>query len=292
MHNKSTTNIIRIERLRNVFIFCFSFALIAGCATPNGQRQLSGPEDGVKVQSASNVRHMVPSRDLIIAAEKEYEKIRAVAEKQKKLAADDNPLLKKLKNILAKIQPHATLWNSEAVQWDWEVILIEDKQLNAFCMPGGKIAFFSGIVEELELNDDEIAMIMGHEMAHALREHARARIALAQLTDLGAEILSATLGLGKSEQRIIGFGRQLLGLRFSRKDENDADIVGLDLAARSGFDPNAGITLWKKMMKANKGGPPEWLSTHPSGDNRIEQMEKTLPQVQPLYEEAISHREQ
>ena len=235
---------------------------------------------------------MVPSRDLIIAAEKEYEKIRAVAEKQKKLAADDNPLLKKLKNILAKIKPHAKLWNSEAVQWDWEIILIEDKQLNAFCMPGGKIAFFSGIVEELELNDDEIAMIMGHEMAHALREHARARIALAQLTDLGAEILSATLGLGKSEQRIIGFGRQLLGLRFSRKDENDADIVGLDLAARSGFDPNAGITLWKKMMKANKGGPPEWLSTHPSGDNRIEQMEKTLPQVQPLYEEAISHREQ
>ena len=292
MPNKSTTNIIRIERSRNVFIFCFSFALIASCATTTGQRQLSGPEDGVKVQSASNVRHMVPSRDLIIAAEKEYEKIRAVAEKQKKLAADDNPLLKKLKNILAKIQPHATLWNSEAVQWDWEVILIEDKQLNAFCMPGGKIAFFSGIVQELELNDDEIAMIMGHEMAHALREHARARIALAQLTDLGAEILSATLGLGKSEQRIIGFGRQLLGLRFSRKDENDADIVGLDLAARSGFDPKAGITLWKKMMKANKGGPPEWLSTHPSGDNRIEQMKKTLPQVQPLYEEAISHREQ
>ena len=79
-----------------------------------------------------------------------------------------------------------------------------------------------------KLTDDEIAMIMGHEMAHALREHARARIALAQLTDLGAEILSATLGLGRSEQRIIGFGRQLLGLRFSRKDENDADVVGLD----------------------------------------------------------------
>ena len=292
MPNKSTTNIIQIERLRNVFIFCFSFALIAGCATPNVQRQLSGPEDGVKVQSASNVRHMVSSRDLIIAAEKEYEKIRAAAKKQKKLAVDDNPLLKKLKNILAKIQPHATLWNSEAAQWDWEVILIEDKQLNAFCMPGGKIAFFGGIVEELDLNDDEIAMIMGHEMAHALREHARARIALAQLTDIGAEILSATLGLGQSEQRIISFGRQLLGLRFSRRDENDADIVGLDLAARSGFDPKAGITLWKKMMKANKGGPPDWLSTHPSGDNRIKKIEKTLQQVKPLYEEAIIHREQ
>ena len=114
----------------------------------------------------------------------------------------------KTENILDRIQPNATLWNPDALEWDWEVILIKDKQLNAFCMPGGKIAFFSGIVEELELTDDEIAMIMGHEMAHALREHARARIALAQLTDLGAEILSATLGLGRSEQRIIGFGRR------------------------------------------------------------------------------------
>ena len=265
---------------------------MAGCATTNGPKQLSGPEDGVEVKSASNIRHIVPSKDLIIAAEKEYEKIKAAAEKQEKLASNDDPLLIKLENILGRIQPNATLWNPDALEWDWEVILIKDKQLNAFCMPGGKIAFFSGIVEELELTDDEIAMIMGHEMAHALREHARARIAFAQLTDLGAEILSATLGLDRSEQRVIGFGRQLLGLRFSRKDENDADVVGLDLAARSGFNPNAGISLWKKMMKANKGGPPEWLSTHPSGDSRIEEMEKTLPKVVPLYEETINHKEQ
>ena len=290
MENKSTTNIIRNERLLNIFIFCLSFAFIGGCATTTSQKQLSGPGDGVEVKSASNVRHIVPSRDLIIAAEKEFEKIRTAAEKQKKLAEDDDPLLNKLESILARIQPHASLWNPEAARWDWEVILIEDKQLNAFCMPGGKIAFFSGIVEELKLTDDEIAMIMGHEMAHALREHARARIALAQLTDLGAELLSATLGLGKSEKRIIGFGRQLLSLRFSRKDENDADVVGLDLAARSGFDPSAGITLWKKMMKANRGGPPEWLSTHPSGDNRIEEMKKTLPKVTPLYEKTTNRK--
>lgn len=157
-------------------------------------------------------------------------------------------------------------------------------------MPGGKIAFFRGIVEELNLTDDEIGVIMGHEMAHALREHARSRIAKGQLTNLGADIISSALGLGRGERRLLGYGSQLLGLSFSRKDEKDADLVGLDLTARAGFNPRAGLTLWKKMAKANDGSPPEWLSTHPSNKSRLTEIKKTLPAVEPLFNESIDHK--
>ena len=261
-----------------------------GCATTNNQKQLTGPKDGVKVENASNIRHIVSSRDLIIAAEKEFEKIKQNAKKTKKLAKSDDVLLIKLKKILNKIQPFATSWNPASLRWEWEIILINDKQLNAFCMPGGKIAFFRGIVEELNLTDDEIGVIMGHEMAHALREHARSRIAKGQLTNLGADIISSALGLGRGERRLLGFGSQLLGLSFSRKDEKDADLVGLDLTARAGFNPRAGLTLWEKMAKANDGSPPEWLSTHPSNKSRLTEIKKTLPAVEPLFNESIDHK--
>ena len=282
---------MNIYNKRNiVVILSLSLSVFFGCATTNNQKQLTGPKDGVKVESASKMRHIVSSRDLIIAAEKEFEKIKQNAKKTKKLAKSDDALLIKLKKILNKIQPFATSWNPASLRWEWEIILINDKQLNAFCMPGGKIAFFRGIVEELNLTDDEIGVIMGHEMAHALREHARSRIAKGQLTNLGSDIISSALGLGRGERRLLGYGSQLLGLSFSRKDEKDADLVGLDLTARAGFNPRAGLTLWEKMAKANDGSPPEWLSTHPSNKSRLTEIKKTLPAVEPLFNESIDHK--
>ena len=261
----------------------FSSFLISGCSTTDGNKQLTGPNDGVTVKGASTVRHIVSSRDLEASAIREFKKVKEKAKKDNKLAVESNLTLNKLKKILNKLKPYATTWNPESKRWNWEVILIKDDQLNAFCFPGGKIAFFSGIIDELKLSDSEIAMIMGHEMAHAIREHARTRIAKAQLTDLGAEILSATLGLGKNEQKLLGFGNQLINLKFSRNDENDADLVGLDIAARGGYDPRSAITLWLKMQKANKNFAPEWLSTHPSGKNRINEIKNNLKIVMPLY---------
>ncbi len=266
-----------------------SAIIISGCATsPNGQ--LTGPGDGIVVDQASSVRHIVPAKDLEIAAKKEFEKIKEKAKEKKELADSTDPTLKKLIQISKKLEPHTVAWNPDSSSWDWEVILIKSESLNAFCFPGGKIAFFSGIIEKLELTDDEIAMIMGHEMAHALREHARSRIAKAQLTDLGVDLLSTIIGLNKSERRLMGFGRQLVSLKFSRIDETDADLVGLDIAARGGFNPKAGISLWKKMQNANKGSPPEWLSTHPSGANRINEISNNLPKVLPLYKKSIEFK--
>jgi predicted Zn-dependent protease len=129
-------------------------------------------------------------------------------------------------------------------------------------------------------------MIMGHEMAHALREHARERMGKSAATGIGLEIGAALLGLKGTGRELASMGAQLLTLRFGREDESEADLVGLDLAARAGYNPASGVTLWQKMMKASEGAPPEFLSTHPSGDSRIEDIQRVLRKVDPLYARA------
>ena len=156
-------------------------------------------------------------------------------------------------------------------------------------MPGGKIAFYTGILDQLKLNDDEVAMIMGHEMAHALREHARERMAKSKATGLGLSVASQLLGLGQLGDVAANMGTQLLTLKYSRDDETEADLVGLEIAARGGFKPEASVQLWKKMLGATGGGKgqPGFLSTHPSGNNRIHELEANLPKVAHLYEQAL-----
>jgi predicted Zn-dependent protease len=153
-------------------------------------------------------------------------------------------------------------------------------------MPGGKIAFFSGILQTLQLTDEEVAAVMGHEIAHALREHARERIAKGQLTQIGSMILGEVIGGGRYADAFHA-GGNLLTLKFSRDDESEADLVGLELAARAGYDPRAGVSLWRKMGQVSKGGRLDWLSTHPSGSNRIQEIERHLPQVMPLYTRSV-----
>ena len=202
------------------------------------------------------------------------------------LAPQDAAQLKRLRQIAQRLIPYALPWNVRARDWQWEVNLIGSSQINAFCMPGGKIAFYTGLIKQLRLTDDEIAMVMGHEIAHALREHARARLAKSELTGMGVNLASQFFGLGALGQTVTHYGAQLLTLKFSRSDESEADWVGMELAARAGYDPRAGITLWQKMMATNGGGPPQWLSTHPSGGTRIADMQARLPAVMPLYEKA------
>jgi predicted Zn-dependent protease len=153
-------------------------------------------------------------------------------------------------------------------------------------MPGGKIVFYTGILEQLQLTDDEVAQIMGHEIAHALREHARARMGKSAATSMGAGVLSQLLGLGDVGRTVANYGVQLLNMTFSRSDESEADLVGLELAARAGYDPRAGITLWQKMAASSQGAPPQWLSTHPAGNTRIADIERNLSRVLPIYERA------
>ena len=246
----------------------------------------SRSQEGVEVGRNSAFAKLVPADEIEAAALKQYAQMQREAASKHALAPADHPQVQRLRRIAERMIPFTDEWNPRARHWKWEINLFGSKQINAFCMPGGKIGFYTGILEQLQLTDDEVAQVMGHEIAHALREHARARMGKSAATNIGASIASQLLGLGDLGRTVAGYGVELLTLKFSRDDETEADLVGLELAARAGFNPHAGVTLWKKMQAANKGAPPQWLSTHPAGKTRIAEIEKALPLVMPLYERA------
>ena len=265
--------------------------LFTGLLAAGGVAALAGTaraQDGLQadVGGKSSFTRLVSAEQLESAAAQQYRQMLREAAAQRALAPKDHPQLVRLSAIADRIIPHALPWNRRARQWQWEVNLLGSPQINAFCMPGGKIAFFWGILHKLQLNDDEVATIMGHEAAHALREHARERMGKTAATRIGAGLLSTLLGLGSLGDAALSMGGQLLTLQFSRDDETEADIVGMDLAARAGYDPAAGVTLWQKMMAASQGAPPQFLSTHPAGETRIGDIRAKLPKVQPLYAQA------
>lgn len=257
----------------------FSPALTGAHAAENPSHE------GIDVGKPSAVRNLVPAESLERSSAQQYAQMLQQAASQNALAPKNHPEYQRLNRIAQRLIPFTGKYNPRAKDWQWEVNLIGSKQVNAFCMPGGKIAFYTGLVKGLALSDDEIAIVMGHEVAHALREHARARMAKSQLTRIGSAILGEVVGRGKYAAAFDA-GGNLLTLKFSRDDESEADLLGLDLAARAGYDPRAGVSLWQKMTAANRNAPPQWLSTHPAGDNRIKEIEKHLPEVLPLYEKA------
>ena len=263
-----------------------ALALAAALAMGAGAPGLAQAREGVTVEEPSVLTRLVPAEQLERAAQQQYAQIIEQARAQNALLPDNHPQVQRLRSIAQRIVPHALPWNKRARQWQWQVVLLRSKDLNAFCMPGGKIAFYTGILEQLKLTDDEIAMIMGHEIAHALREHARERVAKQSATRIGVNVISGLFGLGSVGDAVLSMGGQLLTLTFSRQDESEADLVGMELAARAGYDPRAGVSLWQKMTAANKGAPPQWLSTHPSGNNRSKEIQANLPKVVPLFDRA------
>ena len=244
------------------------------------------PKEGVSVGERSKFAKLVSAEQVEGMAAQQYAQLKSQAAQQRALGADDNPQVQRLRAIARRLLPFTPKWNERANGWKWEVILIGSNQINAFCMPGGKIAFYTGILDTLKMTDDEVAAVMGHEIAHALREHSRERAGKQMATNVGANIVSQVFGLGNLGNAALGASANLLTLKFSRDDETEADLVGLELMARAGDDPRAGITLGKKMQAASKGAPPQWLSTPPAGDTRIKEIQKHLPEVMPLYERA------
>ncbi|MES2581793.1 MAG: M48 family metallopeptidase [Pseudomonadota bacterium] len=245
--------------------------------------------EGVDVGGNSAFTKLVPAEQVERSASQQYLQMLTQADGKKALASKDSAQLLRLRAIAKKIIPFAMDWNPRAKDWQWEVNLIGSTQINAYCMPGGKIAFYTGILDKLQLTEDEIAMVMGHEIAHALREHARERMGKSAATHgiarLAGALASSYFGIdSRITDGIASGGANLLTLEFSREDESEADLVGMELAARAGFDPRAGVTLWQKMGAASKGAPPQWLSTHPAGTRRIADIQANLPKVMPLFE--------
>jgi predicted Zn-dependent protease len=200
----------------------------------------------------------------------------------------DQAMLQRVRTIAGRLEPQTKTFRPEAPGWKWEVNVITSNELNAFCMPGGKIMFYTGLINQLHLSDDEIAIVMGHEISHALREHSREQVSQAMAAQAAIGVGAALFGLGEGSASVANAGYEaLIATRFSRTDESEADRIGLELTARAGYDPRAGVTLWQKMINASQGGrPPEFLSSHPAEASRVQQIQALLPTVMPLYDAA------
>jgi predicted Zn-dependent protease len=278
-----------------------ALALLAACAAlqapalaqAQAQAQEQVVQDGIAVKPLAGSRIGKTWRDVVAPEEainqqsaQQYLALVNQAREKGVLVPESDPAVARLRAIARRIIPNTVRWNPAAQGWQWQVNLLKSDEVNAFCMPGGRIAFYTGIIDKLRLTDDEIAAVMGHEIAHALREHGRDRQTKATTTGLvtgiGGALASAWLGY--DVRGIANAGGKLVVLGFSRDEEREADLVGLDIAARSGYDPRAGVALWNKMAALNSSGAPiTLLSTHPGGRERIEQIENHMNMLLPLY---------
>ena len=248
-------------------------------------------QDGIKVEPLSRARVFVSEEQLNQASAQQYTQMMSQAQQKGVLLPPSHPEVQRLRAIAKRIIPHTPRWNQLATQWEWQVNVIDSKDVNAFCMPGGRIGFFTGILTSLKLTDDEVAAVMGHEIAHAMREHSREKMAKQMGTNVAARVggalISGIFGIDPSiTGTVANYGAQFAGLKFSRDDEREADLVGLDISSRAGYDPRAGIALWRKMAALNQRAPIEVLSTHPGGESRISEMQAHMNVLLPLYARA------
>ncbi len=267
--------------MRIRLLCCLPLALLASCESVQ-------TTDGGAVGVSRNqyVLSGLSSAEVDQMAAKSYKEMLADAQ-SKKVLNTDAAMLKRLRQIASRLEAQVGHFRSDATGWNWEVNLIKSDDLNASCMPGGKIIFFTGIVDKLKLTDDEIAQIMGHEIAHALREHGREAISRSYATQMGTQVIGSLLGLGDVSRQAADMAVQYgLMLPNSRANETEADLIGLELAARAGYKPEAAISLWEKMSSAAQGEPPAFLSTHPTSSGRIQNLQNAIPKVRPLYNAA------
>ncbi|ODT78473.1 MAG: peptidase M48 [Nitrosomonadales bacterium SCN 54-20] len=251
-------------------------AMLSGCATTT---------TGGAVGANRSQLLLVSSEQLEQTAAQGYSQLKTEATQKGALNTNEK-LLERVRAIARRIEPQTGIFRKDAPGWNWEVNVIDSSELNAFCMPGGKIMFYSGLINQLKLTDEEIAVVMGHEIAHALREHSREQVSQAIAAQTALGVGTSVFGLSQTTAQIASIGYQaFIATHFSRTDEAEADRIGLELSARAGYNPRAGVTLWQKMINANAGGQlPEFLSSHPADSTRVQQIESLLPVVMPLYE--------
>jgi len=243
----------------------------------------------VGVEREQRFTTLVSAKDIEAQATKEYAQMMAAA-RQKGLLNRDAQQLQRVRSVAQRLIPHVDAFRADALEWAWETNVLTSKEVNAWCMPGGKIAVYTGLIERLRLSDDELAAVMGHEIAHALREHARERIGRQMATQagtaIGAVALEVLTGVSIDPQLAGTVSQAVFVLPNSREAEQEADRIGVELAARGGYDPRAAVSLWQKMGQLAGSGGPEFLSTHPSPAHRLRDLQANAEKVMPLYQRA------
>ena len=260
-----------------------SAVLVAGCQTV----QTTQP-GAVGVERQQTM--LVSSGTVNRGAENAYRKVLSEAQKKGQLNREPAELAR-IRGIANRLIAQSGVFRPDARGWKWEVNLVTSKDVNAWCMPGGKIAFYTGLLDKLQPSDDEIGAVMGHEIAHALREHGRERASQAMAQGIGIAVIGTVLGMSGGAQDLTQLVLDLtFNLPNSRTDEVEADRIGVELAARGAFDPRAAVSLWEKMQKTGGGQPPQFLSSHPSHQTRIADLRNYAARVMPLYEQARAKR--
>lgn len=269
---------MNFQHISLVVVLAAPLLLLGACATSTGAGAVGADRSQLMLVSSEQLEQMSAESYAMVKAEAAHEGT----------LNTDAAMVRRVRGIAARIQPHTGVFRPDAPGWSWETNVITSDDINAFAMPGGRIMFYSGLIETLRLTDAEIAIVMGHEIAHALREHAREQVSQAMAAQTAIGIGAAVLGMENSTADMAAAGYQaLVATRFSRTHEAEADRVGLELTARAGYDPRAGVSLWQKMIDASRGArPPEFLSSHPSDTSRIRSIQSLLPTVMPLYEAA------
>ena len=252
---------------------------LAGCET------VDTTKPGV-VGVDRNQRMMVSSEDINKAAEQSYAQTLAEAKKQNALDRDPAQV-QRIKTIVGRLTPQTAVFRQDGPGWKWETHVLTTDEINAWCMPGGKIAVYTGLLDKLKPSDDELAAVIGHEMAHALREHSREQASRQMGEQLALGVVGAVVNVPNLAAQLAPMVFDVtVNLPHSRTDESEADRIGVELAARAGYDPRAAIAMWQRMEKLGGAQPPKLLATHPPTAERIKELQSVSEKLVPVYQQA------
>ncbi|VXC62369.1 Peptidase M48 Ste24p [Burkholderia sp. 8Y] len=266
-------------------------SLASPCARAQDEERVpapyTAPNNQIRFGNTALFRNLIPPATLEQQSADAYAAIIRDAERNKRLLPNDNALVKRVRDIANHEIPFALKWNDRSKNWKWEINVVRSSEIRMYCLPGGKIVVYSGLIEKLHLNDNEIGMMMGHEIAHALREHARERLGRQQAEQLTAGTMPQLFGFADVGSTPLGIGDQLLAMRYSPADETEADVIGSEIASRAGYDPRAAVTLWNKIDTATRRQDNGFIWMHPYGPDRKQDLLKRMPDMMPLYAKAV-----
>jgi predicted Zn-dependent protease len=262
-----------MSRNTRFFVPALLAAALAACAvSPTGRRQLA----------------LVSEDSAIVASEEAYAMQISELRQAGKVLPESSSAARRVDAITGRIVAQAVAMRPETADWQWSIEVIEDPEVvNAWCMAGGRMAVYTGLLQKLDPTDDELAQVLAHEVSHALANHTAERMSVAIATNAGVALAGVLSEDSEAAMSTAGIAAALaIQMPNSRTAESEADEIGIELAAKAGYNPNAAISLWQKMASVSGGGPPQFLSTHPSPANRQQKLAELVPQMMPYYEEA------